>query len=95
MAVTTPQIQYGLRWSLEVCAIPLGAGSMSVPDQQRLKLSQSSASAGGIVTVACTGVYPTSTNFTNACTTVGTNMGTAVTQTAPLAQVQGFATGGG
>jgi hypothetical protein len=90
-----PNITYGIRWSVEVVAIPLGAGQMEVPSAQRLKLTQGSTAGGGIIVVASTGLYPTSTNFTNACTTAGTNMGTALTQTAPLAQIQGFATGGG
>jgi hypothetical protein len=90
-----PTITYGLRWSVEVVAIPIGAGPMSVPDQQRLKLTQGSLGGGGTVIVASTGLYPTSANFTTACTTAGTNMGTAVTEAAPLAQIQGWATGGG
>lgn len=94
MTVASP-ITYVLRWTIEVAAIAVGAGPMEVPAQQRLKLTQGSAGGGGQVVVTSTGLYPTSTNFTNACTTVGTNMGTALTQAANLAQVQGFATGGG
>jgi hypothetical protein len=90
-----PNVTYVVRWSAEVAVVPLGASSMEVPCAQRLKLQQNSPSAGGTIVVASTGLYPTSTNFTTAFTTAGTNMGTAFTQTGPLAQIQGFATGGG
>lgn len=90
-----PTITYGVRWSVEVVAIPLGAGPMEVPCAQRLKLVQTSPAGGGTIVVASTGLFPTSANFVTACNTAGTNMGTALTQTAPLAQIQGFATGGG
>lgn len=94
MTVLSP-VTYVVRWSAEVAVVPVGAGSMEVPCAQRLKLSQGSASGGGTITVASTGLYPSSTNFTTAMTTAGTNMGTAFTTAAVLAQIQGFATGGG
>lgn len=88
-------IQWGLRWALEIVAVPIGAGPMTVPDQQRLKLSQTSPSGGGMVTIATTGATPTSGEVTTACTTVGTNMGTCATTAAVLAQIQGWNSGGG
>ena len=90
-----PNCSFVLRWSVEVAAVPLGAGPMTVTDQQRLKLTQASLGGGGMIYVSSTGLYPTSTNFTTAATTAGTNMGTAITEAAPLAQIQGWATGGG
>lgn len=94
MTVLSP-ISYVVRWSVEVAVVPVGAGSMEVPSAQRLKLTQTSPLGGGSITVASTGLFPSSTNFTSACTTAGTNMGAAVTAAAALAQIQGFATGGG
>ena len=90
-----PNVTYVVRWSAEVAVVPLGAGSMEVPCAQRLKLTQASPSAGGTIVVTSTGVFPSSTNFTTAMTTAGTNMGLAFATTAALAQIQGFATGGG
>jgi hypothetical protein len=93
--MASPNIQYGLRWSVELVAIPLGAGPMSVPDQQRLKVTQTSPSGGGTVTVASTGAYPTSANIVTACSSLGTNAAAALNASGSTAVWQGWNSGGG
>ena len=93
--MAAPGIQYGLRWAVELVALPIGAGPMSVPDQQRIKLTQASASGGGIIAVTSTGAYPTSTNITNATSTLGTNAGAALNNAAATSVWQGWNAGGG
>lgn len=93
--MASAQIQYGIRWSFELVAIPLGAGPMSVPDQQRVKVTQASPGGAGMVTVTSTGAYPTSTNITNACSTVGTNAAAALNNAAATVNWQAWNTGGG
>lgn len=97
--MASPQISYGLRWSVEMVAIPQGAGPMSVPDQQRIKVTQVSPGSGnnpgGIIAITSTGAYPTSTNITNACTTLGTNAASALNNVAATADWQLWNSGGG
>lgn len=93
--MASPNIQYALRWSVEMVAIPIGAGPMSVPDQQRYKVQQSSAGGGGQIAITSTGAYPTSTNVTNACTTLGTNVAAALNNAAATADWQLWNSGGG
>lgn len=88
-------IQYGLRWSVELVALPLGAGPMGVQDQQRLKVDQGAPSGGGIIAVTSTGNYPTSGNLTTALTTLGTNAAAALNTTANQNLWQNWYTGGG
>lgn len=93
--MASPNIQYGLRFSAELVAIPLGAGPMAVPDQQRIKVTQGSPGASGIIAVTSTGAYPTSTNITNACSTLGTNAAAALNNIAATVDWQQWNTGGG
>lgn len=93
-------IAYGVRWVVEVVALPLGAGPMSIADQQILKLSQSSPTAAlaqgtGMITVSSTGDVPLSGNISTAMALVGTNAALAFNNPPALAQVQGFNSGGG
>lgn len=90
-----PNIQYGLRWSAELVAIPQGAGPMSVPDQQRIKVTMVSPGGGGILAVTSTGAFPTSTNITNACSTLGTNAAAALNNIAATSDWQLWNSGGG
>lgn len=88
---------YFLKWRLEVCWVGDGAGPMEVPGAQTKILNNDQI--GGTVNnsgyVVVPGAdAPTGANFTTACTTVGTNMGTACNVAATLAQIQAFATGG-
>ena len=87
---------YGLRYSLDVVWIGDGANAMSVPSAQKKKFVQS-----GIVQVPG-GDSPTAANFNTA---IGVTTGNVIagsmaadlqTQVlAALAQLQGWATGGG
>lgn len=87
---------YGLRYSLDVVWIPDGAGPMTVPDAQRLKLVQSS-----IVQVPG-GDSPTQANFNTA---IGVTSGNVIANSMAsdleaqiatnLTRIQGFSTGGG
>jgi hypothetical protein len=78
---------YGLRYTLDVVYIPIGAGPMTVPDAQRLKMVQSS-----IVPVPG-GETPTAANF-NTGITGGMTTDLEAQVLANLTQIQGFATGG-
>lgn len=93
--MASPPISYGLRWSADIVAIPIGAGPMSIPDQQRLKVADGSPLGGGVIAITSTGNYPTSTNITNACTTMATNCGTVLNAVASASIWQGWYTGGG
>lgn len=87
---------YGLRYSLDVVWIGDGANAMSVPSAQKKKFVQSS-----IVQVPG-GDSPTAANFNTA---IGVTSGNVIANSmasdleaqvlASLAQLQGFATGGG
>lgn len=92
-------IQYGLRWSISLVALPVGAGPMSVPDQQRLMVSSGFASAGntppGTITVTSTGNYPTSANITTACNAVATAAAALLNANPQAAQWQQWYQGGG
>ena len=87
---------YGLRYSLDVVWIGDGANAMSVPSAQKKKFVQS-----GIVQVPG-GDSPTAANFNTA---IGVTSGNVIANSmasdleaqvlASLAQLQGFATGGG
>ena len=86
---------YGLRYSLDVVWIGDGAGPMSVPSAQRLKLTQTA-----IVQVPG-GDSPSAANFNTA---IGVTSGNVIANSmasdleaqvlANLTQIQGFATGG-
>ncbi len=93
--MAAPNIQYGLRWSVELVALPLGAGPMGVPEMQRIKVTMASPTPTAIIAVTSTGAYPTSTNITNACTTLGTNAAAALNNAAATAVWQQWNTGGG
>lgn len=88
-------ITYMLRWTAEVCAVPMGAGPMSVPDQQRLRNNQASVSGGGPITISSTGDFPLAANIVTACTSMGTNAAASFNVAAVLAQIQAFNSGGG
>lgn len=97
--MASPNIQYGLRWALELVAIPQGAGPMGVPDQQRVRVNQTSPGTsnlpGGIVAVASTGAYPTSANIVTACSSAATAAAAALNNAAATANWQQWNTGGG
>jgi hypothetical protein len=88
-------ITYALRWSAEIVAIGTGQGPMEVPAQQRVKVQQSSPGGAGQITITSTGNYPTSTNITNACSTLGTNAAAALNNAAATPIWQGWYLGGG
>lgn len=91
-------ITYGLKWSFEVCAIPQGAGPMSVPDAQALKITNGTAYSGsppGIITIASTGNFPTTANMSTALSAAATAAGLIFNANPALAQWQGFNSGGG
>ena len=93
-----PAVQYGLKWSFEVCVLPVGASGMTVPSAQSLKISQGTAFSGsppGIIAITSTGTYPTTTNMSTALTAAATAAGVILNANPALAQWQGFATGGG
>ena len=84
---------YGLRYALDIVWIPDGAGPMTTPDSQRLKLVQTA-----IIQVPG-GDTPTLTNFETAMGTTSALAGSMVldlqTQiNAKLTYIQGWATGG-
>lgn len=83
---------YVLKWRLEVCLLAAGAGPMEVPAQQTLIMNNDFGGNGGFVAVPG-GASPTQANFNTAITTAASNMETAVANN--LAQIQGFASGGG
>ena len=93
--MAAPGIAYAVRYSVELVALPIGAGPMGVPDQQRIKINQSSPGASGTIAVTSTGAYPTSTNITNAMTTLGTNAAAALNNAAATSVWQGWNAGGG
>lgn len=86
---------YGLRYSLDVVWIPDGAGPMTVPDAQKLKLVQSA-----IVQVPG-GDSPTQVNFNTA---IGVTAGNVIANSMAsdlqaqiatnLTRIQGWSTGG-
>ena len=92
-------ITYGLKWSFEVVAIPLGAKPMEITSAQALKVTQGTAfpgqTPGGIITLACTGSYPTTANMTTALNAAATAGGVILNANPALAQWQGFNSGGG
>lgn len=98
MANTCP-ITYGLQWSFKVVAIPAGARPMEVPSAQSLKITDGTAfpgqTPGGIITLGCTGAYPTTTNMSTALTAAATAAGLILNAQPALGQWQGFASGGG
>ena len=79
---------YGLKYTLDVVWLPDGAGAMTVPDAQRLKMTQSS------IVLVPGGDSPTATNF-NSAITGGMTTDLEAQVLANLGQIQGFATGGG
>lgn len=79
---------YGLRYSLDVVWIGDGANAMSVPSAQKKKFTQSS-----IVQVPG-GDAPSAANF-NTAITGGMTTDLEAQVLANLAELQGFATGGG
>jgi hypothetical protein len=97
--MASPQIQYGLRWSVEMVAIPLGAGPMSVPDQQRVKVTQASPGTsnlpGNMIAITSTGAYPTSANVSTACTSMATAAAAALNNAAATVNWQAWNSGGG
>jgi hypothetical protein len=93
--MASPNITYGLRWSVEMVAVPIGAGPMSVPDQQRVKVAQSSPSGGGMITITSTGAFPTSANVVTACSSLGTNAAAALNNAAATVNWQAWNSGGG
>jgi hypothetical protein len=92
-------VQYGLKWSFDVVVLPVGAGGMTVPEAQVLKVTQGTAfpgqTPGGIITIASTGTYPTTGNMSTALSAAATAAGVILNSNPALAQWQGFATGGG
>lgn len=79
---------YGLKYQMEVVWIPDGAGPMTVPDAQKMRLQQTT-----IVQVPG-GDAPTQANFNSAITgAMTTDLETQIGNN--LTQIQGWATGGG
>lgn len=83
---------YFLKWRVEVCLLPDGAGQMQAPMMQTEVINNDFGANGGLIAVPG-GSTPTGANFTTACTTLGTNISTAINVAATLAAIQGFATG--
>lgn len=78
---------YGLRYSLDIVWIPDGAGPMTAPDSQRLKLTQAA-----IVQVPG-GDSPSAANFNTAITgAMTTDLEAQVLKN--LTYIQGWSTGG-
>ncbi len=98
MTVLSP-IQYGLKWSFTVVVIPAGARPMEVPSAQSLKVTELTAYPGsspsGIVALASTGLYPSTTNMSTALSAAATAAGLVLNAQPALGQWQGFASGGG
>lgn len=92
-------ITYGLKWSFEVVAIPQGASQMEVPCAQTLRVTERTAfpgqTPGGIITLASTGNFPTTTNMSTALSAAATAAGLILNSNPALAQWQGFNSGGG
>lgn len=92
-------IQYGLKWQFSVVAIPVGAGPMSVPDQQVLTVNQATNLSGGagsgVIAITSTGSYPTTGNMSTALSAAATAAGVVLNANPALAQWQGFNSGGG
>lgn len=83
---------YVINWSATIAWVGDGVGAMSVPSAQRLQQNSGFSANGGPVLVPG-GDSPTTGNISTAATTVGTNIATALNNN--IAQIQGFATGGG
>lgn len=81
---------YILKWTASVSWVGDGAGPMSVPSAQTLKIA--SGQYGGSVIVPG-GDAPSGANLTAAGVTAGVNIGSGLNTN--LGQIQGFATGGG
>lgn len=90
---------WGLKWSFEVVAIPQGANPMEVPSAQSLKVTQATAfpgqTPGGVIVLACTGSYPTTTNMSTALTAAATAGGAILNATPAVTQWQQWYTGQG
>lgn len=82
---------YQLRYTVNIDWIPDGAGSMSVPSAQTLQ-AIGQAEFGNSISVPGADA-PTTGNISTACTALGTQL--AAQLNASIAQIQGFATGGG
>lgn len=86
---------YVMKWQASICWEGQGVSGMTVPSAQVLTLGYNSTGGGGIIAIPSTGAYPLAANITTACTTMGTNAAAAFEAAAQLAQIQGFASGGG
>lgn len=85
-------MSYGLKWQFSVVWIGDGVGPMEVPSAQVLTVTQASPSGGGVIPIPG-GDAPSTGNISTACSSAAT-AGAAVLN-ANIAQIQGFATGGG
>lgn len=83
-----------LLWSVRACWVPDGAGQQNVPLAQSLLQNNDFSANSGLIYVAG-GNNPSSAQITTACTTAGTNMGTALTTTTNLNIIQGWGGGSG
>jgi hypothetical protein len=95
---------YRIQYALVIQFIPDGAGPLSVPSEQVLKLGALEMNGLTVTTTATTGQptgfqqvpggnAPSAANFATAVTAMGVDLNTAITTN--LARIQGFATGGG
>lgn len=84
----------GIKWRVEAVFIPDGAGQMEVPTAQTLIQNNDFGANSGIIRVAG-GNSPTAAQVQTACTTAGTNMGTALSSATNLAIIQGWISGTG
>lgn len=81
---------YVVKYSATYEWIPDGAGSMSVPNAQKLTFFQSGGVYGPIAVAG--GDAPTQNQFQTAATAVGTDLSAQIT-TAITTRLQGFASG--
>ena len=93
---------YQLRVKLDVVYVGEGTGSMSVPAQQVLSVTNFAGTNGGFVPVpnitqtsTTTQIAGMSANISTALTTLSGNLYSALTSTSTLSELQGFLTGGG
>lgn len=80
-----------VRWFIEICEVGGAAAAMQLPTAQKLAANNLNGANGGVISLVDN---PTGAQVDTALTAVATNAKAYFDNGAPLAQLQGFSTGG-
>lgn len=95
-----------IKYAVDVCWVPDGAGAMEVPSSQTLRLFPTTSNPAGttmgsgafaVGSPVPGGTAPTAANFATAFSNMSTDLSAQLTanNSALLTRIQGFSTGGG